>query len=345
MHDKHHRLAWTVLAIGMFLGLTRGPGLPADQPAAPSNAQPIDKMIAELKTISDLVKQLEDNNFDKRKQATERLLRMGPAAIEPLKRVLDGKPSLDMTTRVVNILRDLRKQQRKDSKLYGELAKQINLPDGIPNPSTLQDALGLLGEKTGLTFFIDSNAFAADEVQKVEESQVGLGRMMGVRLDTVLRLLLGQVKGQKYVGTYLIRGDHIEVTTTWHAGLQLSPGEGVLMPRVNSVLHREALEEALAQLSEATGISIVLDERVSDKGQKVVTAILNNVPLDTAVRVLADQTDLKPVLMDNLIYVTSKNNAKELEAEQEKRAAAAAKARAAMGGEEPAPVQGAPPAK
>ncbi len=42
-------------------------------------------------------------------------------------------------------------------------------------------------------------------------------------------------------------------------------------------------------------------------------------PLDTAVRILADMADLQPVIMDNVIYVTTRENAVRLEADHQKR--------------------------
>jgi len=43
------------------------------------------------------------------------------------------------------------------------------------------------------------------------------------------------------------------------------------------------------------------------------------------VRILADMADLRPVVIDNLVYVTSKKNAKKLEAEEATRKAAKSK--------------------
>ena len=49
-----------------------------------------------------------------------------------------------------------------------------------------------------------------------------------------------------------------------------------------------------------------------------------NVPVDTAVRVLADMADLQPAFLDNVIYVTTRENAKRLEQDSKKRDAPAA---------------------
>jgi len=48
-----------------------------------------------------------------------------------------------------------------------------------------------------------------------------------------------------------------------------------------------------------------------------VTATLNNVPIDTAVLILSDMADLRPVALDNVLYVTTSENAEYLRARQE----------------------------
>jgi hypothetical protein len=92
------------------------------------------------------------------------------------------------------------------------------------------------------------------------------------------------------------------------------------------------LDEALQDLATRTGFSIVVDVRTADKKQTQVTANLANVPLDTAVLLLADMADLKPVLLDNVFYVTTPENAAKLRAEQEQRPSRAVPAK-----EPPAP--------
>jgi hypothetical protein len=57
---------------------------------------------------------------------------------------------------------------------------------------------------------------------------------------------------------------------------------------------------------------------MGEKGKTAVTARLINVPLDRAVRLLADMADLKAVLLGNVLYVTSKENAAQWEKEAAK---------------------------
>jgi type II secretory pathway component HofQ len=83
---------------------------------------------------------------------------------------------------------------------------------------------------------------------------------------------------------------------------------------VHTRFENTSLTEALRELSDQAGFNVVLDARVADKAKTaMVTARLNNTPLDTAVALLADMAELKPVLTDNLLYVTSRENAAKLE--------------------------------
>jgi hypothetical protein len=126
---------------------------------------------------------------------------------------------------------------------------------------------------------------------------------VGIKLSTVLRLLLEQVDA-----TYLIRSDHIEVT--FRRARPDFGTAGSLTPTVNAEFDKSPLDLALQQLADLSGISIVVDGRVRDGAKMSVTATLNNVPVDTAVLILADMADLRPVALDNVLYVTTEENAK-----------------------------------
>jgi hypothetical protein len=310
------------IAAGLTLPLHADP-LPAKEQAAEASGPPLEKMIAELKTIAELVKQLDDPKFETRQRAAEQLIRMGKTAAEPLKRVLAAKQNLETATRLSNILAAIRRQDKvavfaKTAEIRAKLAKPIDLEQGITPNTPLNDALEFLSGQYGLTFIVDNSAFAAIGVQKPEETAVMLPKMAGVSLGSVLRMLVGQVKGDQYVGTFLIRDGHVAVTTTYHSSLEkllLSDAA----PRVHTEFDGASLEEALHSLADSTGVSVVLDKRIGRKAQEEVSATFNEVPIDTAVRLLADMVGLKVIVMDNVLYVTSKDNALELEAEHEKR--------------------------
>jgi hypothetical protein len=209
---------------------------------------------------------------------------------------------------------------------------QIHQKLGLPIPmeagveSDLRDVLDFLSERYGINFQVNTEAFKQDEMAEVEKQMVKLRKMPAARLDTVLRLLLAQLNA-----TYLVRTDHIEITTLRAAANEVwgtlevevrddvSTRKRPMMRLVHVTFEKSPLDEALRQLSESTGTSIVLDTvRVGDKSKTNFSLSLNNVPLDTAVRILANQAGLKSILVDNVICVTTEQNADTLQREQER---------------------------
>ena len=98
-----------------------------------------------------------------------------------------------------------------------------------------------------------------------------------------------------------------------------SPRERLELPLVHAVFDRQTLAEALQVIADWTGYSVVLDERVGDKAGSPVTATFPNAAPDTAVHLLADMSGLKLVVVDKVLYVTSLENAKVLQKEDEDR--------------------------
>src|SRR5262249_2067248 len=90
------------------------------------------------------------------------------------------------------------------------------------------------------------------------------------------------------------------------------------------------LGNALKKLAKETGTSLIVDSRVAKEAEAAITLQLDDVPLETAVRLMAESAGLKPVRVGNVLFVTNKANAKELKADQE------------QGGATPTPLPGTP---
>jgi hypothetical protein len=76
------------------------------------------------------------------------------------------------------------------------------------------------------------------------------------------------------------------------------------------------LDEALEELSDLTGVSIVMDARVKEKALTPVSARFHDdVAVQDAARMLADMADLKIVYLVTGIYVTTPDHAKEMQRE------------------------------
>ncbi len=187
-----------------------------------------------------------------------------------------------------------------------KLRHLTNLDTGIEPGTPLRDALQFIGQRHGVEIVVDAKAFKDDlGADNVEDAPVRLARTIGVPLSTVLQLLLDQVDG-----TYLVRPTYVFVTThkrAWPA--QWDDSSRLVAPTVSLDFDNKPLHEALREIANTTGINVVLDARVpADVRSVAVTASLTNVPVDTAVRLLADMNGLQATSVDNVLYVTQKGN-------------------------------------
>jgi type II secretory pathway component HofQ len=79
------------------------------------------------------------------------------------------------------------------------------------------------------------------------------------------------------------------------------------------------LGTALDRLARLTGTNLVLDPQAASKAPMAVSLRLQDVPLEAAVKLLAEQVGLKPVQLGNVLVVTTKANAAELAEDSESR--------------------------
>jgi hypothetical protein len=187
---------------------------------------------------------------------------------------------------------------------------------------TLGEVLDLFTKRYGITFTIDDQAFKTEMVDDVRSKPVlerPLPRMNRVRLATLLHKLLARVPSQSGT-TYLVRRDAIEITTMAKVAAEVwKPNyTGPFLPLLSVSFDKVPLSEALRQLADQSGFNVVLDARAAAAARTPVSMDLLNTPLDTAVGLLADSADLKPFVVDNLVYVTSRENAAKLQEERKK---------------------------
>ncbi|MBP3954229.1 hypothetical protein J8F10_02825 [Gemmata sp. G18] len=99
-------------------------------------------------------------------------------------------------------------------------------------------------------------------------------------------------------------------------GLYISTEEGLVTKqfrqRVSVNCEGTAFGAAVKQLSADCGANIVLDPRLKDKVNAAVTLKLDDVPLETAIRLLAEVADLGAVRMSNVLFVTTTERAEKL---------------------------------
>jgi hypothetical protein len=99
-------------------------------------------------------------------------------------------------------------------------------------------------------------------------------------------------------------------------GLFISTEEGLttkqLRQRVSVDCDGTAFATAAKQLAADNGANVVIDPRLKEKANAAVTLKLEDVPLESAVRLLAEVADLSVVRMSNVLFVTTPERAEKL---------------------------------
>ncbi len=187
------------------------------------------------------------------------------------------------------------------AEIADKLESRYSFPTLDDPKTTLRDALDLISKRVDIPIEINLPAFANADLPEAEKYELIKDKplpAMKVSLNRMLRKVLDRLPTK---GLVVIRDDAIELTTPTAFSFEIGrsgtdgpeAGGTPSVPLVYAVLERRPLEQALRSLADRTGFSILLDARAGDKAKTPVTATLKNVPLDTAVRLLADMSDLR----------------------------------------------------
>jgi hypothetical protein len=181
----------------------------------------------------------------------------------------------------------------------------------------------------GVPYIVNELAFGKTGVDKpgdiLKTTQVDPFEINNVSRATILKRLLTRVPStaEKGVATYVIRRDSIEITT-WEAyQSEFFPHEDIEnwqspLPLVCAEFSETPLADALKEIARTGDSNILLDGRIATEAKTKITADLVAVPVETAVRLLADMAGVKLVRLGNVYYVTSKENARVLQDEEDK---------------------------
>lgn len=194
--------------------------------------------------------------------------------------------------------------------------------------ATLSDALEQLSHTYEITFIINKRAFD-EEVGEVGKANIASPPIPAMKtgLGTLLRVILGRIdlKNANTEAVFLVRRDHIEITSSTFVRRELGypnetpfNNERPVPPLIWDAFDAARLAEILPRLAEASGYNVVADPKAGEKLQTKLTLQLSNVPIETAVRLLANMAGLSLVRLDNVFYVTTAENAKQLREEQAK---------------------------
>jgi RNA polymerase sigma factor (sigma-70 family) len=207
---------------------------------------------------------------------------------------------------------------------HDKLLQPISFPGLDDSKSTLTDILVGLERRYNLQFIINEKSFA--EAGLLESGEILIAQRpipdMKVRLATILQFILNRINANSQV-VFLVRKDHIEITTEDFVRKELGSiprfdNNRPVPPLIWDAFEEAPLAKILPRLAETSGYNVVTDPKVGEKLQTKLSAQLINVPVDTAVRLVANMAGLTVVRLDNVFYVTTAENAKQLREEQAK---------------------------
>jgi hypothetical protein len=182
-------------------------------------------------------------------------------------------------------------------KIRKALDQPINLDI---NEQPLTHALNQIREQTKINFVVDR--MLIQQMGYDPEQMPVSAKLKDAKARTCLRSVLSP-----YNLGYAIIGDTVLISTD-DMVMQRQ-----MKQRVSVDLDKVDLAAALKQLSHETATNLMLDSRVPAKeGKTTVSLQLDDVPLDTAVRLVAEAGGLKPVQVGNVMLVTTKALANEM---------------------------------
>jgi hypothetical protein len=188
------------------------------------------------------------------------------------------------------------------SDRFRQALDQVGLFDKGLDPGTkLTDLFDILRAKTGLHFATDDGT--GDDNSTLPDFtslEVSYPPRPGVKLRTALKNLLG-AHGLTFV--YLADEDVVFISTRERAW------ERQCRQSVGFEFEKVTLERALRQLARETGVNLLLDPRQAAKAKETLNLAVDDVPLETAVGLLAELVGLHVARAGNTLLVTSQETA------------------------------------
>lgn len=211
----------------------------------------------------------------------------------------------------------------------------------------LKDLLEFLSDRFEVPIRIDLAAFArlgtGVNVTGLYDAPVKLPVVRGMSVGDVLNDALAQIASGGGDGTpgilcaYRIRDGQILIVpafVTAYSSVGSGPPAGgedpISIPYtqllqqtegdpISLAVEEKSFSEVLKELRRMTGANIVLDARQKDKAKLTITAEMHDVRLLAGLRVLCDMCELQPVSLNNIYYITSKENAERLQKELDRK--------------------------
>ncbi len=187
---------------------------------------------------------------------------------------------------------------RPADKVRQDLARPITLK--IEN-KPLSAAIDALNQAARMTVVLDAGAVQIQLGVTADQTQPISLDLDGVPVRKALRRIL-----EPFDLTYVVIDDAV-IATTEDAAMSRQ-----MHQHISVDVDKVDLATALRQMARDAGVNVLLDARAEKDADAKLTLHLDDVPLETAVRLAAEMANLKPVRVGNVLFVTSKDNANEM---------------------------------
>jgi hypothetical protein len=222
----------------------------------------------------------------------------------------------------------VRAEPKVEKDLFKQLAARVTVQkfDG-----TFKEAVKMLADAYDLTIVVDPRLGAEDAQgaacdAPADDRPVKLPKLTNVRLDTVLGLVVAQVKGK-----FLVYPDHIKIVpeafAAYETGLlpaHSDPNDDPILPQMDVLRNKPLIKRALVNASfKNKPFSEVIDEIVEATGANLavspllpasvrvlpITARFANTPVDAAVRTLCEMIEAGTIEEGTVLLVTTRERA------------------------------------
>jgi hypothetical protein len=177
--------------------------------------------------------------------------------------------------------------------------------------TSLNEAIAHLRGKTKLPFIVDEPQLNGMDLNNGGNNlPPGLAvsfKLQGTKVP--VRVALRKMLEPYNLG-FAIVGDTVLISTEEQAAYRQ------FTQRVNVDAQGMTLSKVLQQLADETGVNVLIDQRVEKQAERSVTAQFDDVPVDSAVRLVSEVASLKAIQVDNVLLITTPEHAARIRQEE-----------------------------
>lgn len=211
----------------------------------------------------------------------------------------------------------------------------LGKPAGLEMPiggESVAELLQFLGKKHGVSIRLDPVFFSKHKgYANVYETKITMP-VIDMTLRDVLTEILEQIRADEKAGItvkagQIILGESFEIPSSpgghKRGDVQLLVPEDRIArmlsgPTVDVSADSKTLAEIVDLLRESSGANIAVDPQIKTQAAKKISISFSDARLMTVLKVAGDMCDVAPAVIDNVFYLTTRENAAKFNDETEK---------------------------